>query len=175
MNDLSKYLKHRPKMDTGDLLLFRGRGVVSWLIRRFTGGDVTHAAIVLRSREFLEERVIQIGAVGQGFIPTILSDYLAHYHGNAYWLPLKTEYHPLRREMGREALKKSGVKYDHRNLIRQALSRVSLDASQLFCSEAYQWIGYAAGLPKLPHYESIALYPSELEKLGWTGERHAVL
>lgn len=37
----------RPEVRAGDVLLFHGRGFVSWAIRKFDGSDVNHAAIAL--------------------------------------------------------------------------------------------------------------------------------
>ncbi len=169
-----KYQFLRPGMDTGDLLLFHGEGAIPWAIRVFSRGDVNHAAYVLRIREFLGDRVLQIGAVGKGFIPTPLSDYLAHYHGKAYWLPLNPEYHRLRRQIGREALNLSGVAYDYGSLFRNALGYVSTDAARLFCSEAVQVVGARAGLPLPPEWDHVAARPCDLESFWWWGERHKI-
>ena len=172
---LSRYQSYSNQMGTGDLLLFRGTSPVSWAIRAITGGDVNHAAMILRIDEYLEGRVMQMGAVARGFYPTPLSDALVHYTGKVWWLPLKQDYNPLRREMGRQALLKSGVKYDFKSLFKNALAHVSLDARQFLCSEAYQWIGYRAGLPKLVGYETKAMRPCELEMLGWCEDRIRIL
>jgi len=175
MDELKRYAKCRPKMGTGDLLLWAGTGPISWLIKKFSCGDVNHASMILRIDQYMKDRVMQMGAVGRGFYPTPLSKELANYSGSVYWLPLHHKFDSRRIEMGYEALKLSGVAYDYGSLFRNILGHVNMGIKRLFCSEIYQMVGYKAGLPVLTGYESKALRPCELELLGWVGNRHKLV
>jgi hypothetical protein len=50
--NLQPYYDLRPRLKTGDLLLFSGKGAVSGLIKRFTASKWSHVALVLRVPQF---------------------------------------------------------------------------------------------------------------------------
>lgn len=174
MDETLGYKAYRAAMDTGDLLLFSGHGPVPWLIKKITKSDVNHAAYVMRIREYMRDRVMQIGAVGGGFVLSPLSEVLEHYDGTVYWLQLNPEFRKLRLNIGCEALKLSGTKYDFGSLFKNVLGRVNANAARLFCSEAVQIIGERAGLPVPVYFDGIAARPGDLELFYWWGGRHMI-
>ena len=166
---MTKYNTIRPSFRTGDLLLFRGTSALSWAIRKFSRGDTNHASMILRSSEY--DRVMQIGAVGRGVLPTRLSEYVYHYDGAVFWLPLKDEFRSKERLLGHILLGVCGTKYDYRSLFANIIKYVPLDSSKFFCSEAVQFVGIEAGLPVPIKWEKKAARPCDLEKFGWWGPR----
>lgn len=66
-----QYEAARGVIRSGDLLAWRGRGPISWLIRHVTGGSHTHAGVAWRFRgrlfvlEAREGRGVQIRALSQ--------------------------------------------------------------------------------------------------------------
>jgi len=54
----------RASMRSGDVLLFRGRGLLSWLIRHATHSDYSHAGLLFRYCG----RVYCLEAVGKGCV-----------------------------------------------------------------------------------------------------------
>jgi hypothetical protein len=144
---LSLYHTWRQHIWTGDLLEWSSTTALGWLIRKFTGQDVNHSSLVVRYTSFDQERVYILEAVAFGVYPNFLSRRLEAHKGQVYWLQLVPEYDGLRPDIAREAMKYVGIKYDYRSLIRQAVSRVSAEASAFFCSELCYQAGLEAGLP----------------------------
>jgi uncharacterized protein YycO len=71
------YADERGQLRTGDVLLFRGRGPMSMLIRYLTHSPYSHVALVFR----FEGRVYCLEAVGVGVRLCLMSEALERYHG----------------------------------------------------------------------------------------------
>lgn len=186
MADLTEYYRYREYMDTGDLLLWRGPNPISAAIRWRTGCDVNHASGVITFSEYSgcpqpseapasEFRVYQGAAISRGFFVIPLSNALAEYGGEVYWCPLKSKFRQYRCAFGSQILALSGHRYDFIGLVKNLFHRVRLSMARVYCSESYQGIGYAVGLPKLKGFENTGLWPGELEKLGWTEPRVRII
>jgi len=165
MEKLDTYYKHRPMMQTGDLLLWKSRSVIGWLIRLFSSGNVNHAGLVLCLDEFahLTDRRWTLEALEPGIVLSLISRRFEKYDGSAWWYPLKGEYNSCRHDLGEWAIEKVGTPYDYGSLFKNALGRVSADASKFFCSEyaymAYKEVGLPVDLEKAPR-------PADMPGLG---------
>ena len=71
----------RLKIKNGDILLYRGSGVISWLIKKVTGSEYSHAGIVV----WWNKRLMVLEAVGKGIVCTPLSRNIGHYKGEVHW------------------------------------------------------------------------------------------
>jgi len=143
MGKLETYLKYRPQMKTGDLLLWKSRSVIGWLIRLFSRGNVNHAGLVLDLHEFahLIDRRWTLEALEPGIVLHLLSRRLGKHDGSVWWYPLKDDYDYCRLDLGAWAIEKVGTPYDYGSLFKNALGRVSADANKFFCSE-YAYMAY---------------------------------
>jgi hypothetical protein len=76
-----RYTDIRGSIQDGDILLFKGRGLLSRLISMFTRSEYTHSGIAV----WWNERLMVLEAVGKGVWAVPLSWRLATYKGWAYW------------------------------------------------------------------------------------------
>ena len=88
----------RHRMRPGDVIAFGGRGLVSWVIKLWTGSPVSHVGIVSRVdvQDGVESvRLLEATSLnGQcGVQETRLSWHIRHYDGEVWWLPLSDEIH----------------------------------------------------------------------------------
>jgi len=79
-----EYGEIRPKLQTGDILLFEGRGFVSWLIKRATRLRFSHCAMVyvLGGDVYCWESTMLTGKNGVQI--SLLSQRLGNYKGRVY-------------------------------------------------------------------------------------------
>jgi uncharacterized protein YycO len=144
----------RASMRSGDVLLFRGRGLLSWLIRKFTHSDYSHAGVLYR----YHERVYCLEAVGKGVRLAPVSRLLDHYPDGIFYCGLKAT-DPTREAAIDFGFQQLSLPYDVLGLVQFALAvifcsrRPTKQAERWFCSElvaaAYQRAGFplTAGLP----------------------------
>lgn len=152
-------------MDTGDLLTYRTKGIVSSLIHLWSPDN--HAGMVLRLAEYDGEihRRWTLEAIGGGARVAYLSYVLERIHGEAYWHQLLPKYASVRPLIGCFALEKAGVaKYDFKSLLQMAFGVVSADAQKLICSEYVFLAWLSAGIVQGANIPS----PSDLPKFGVT-------
>ena len=153
------YESVREKMASGDVILWKGNGLISWLIRRFT--EFSHASLVLRLKEFrgLKDRRFLVEALGSGVDLRLLSRRLRGYDGEAWWFPLKSEYREKRSAIVAWALNQVGKPYDYGSLFKNILGRVNEDVNAYFCSElvfsSFKHAGLVCGV-KAPRPGDIA-------------------
>ena len=171
--NLKAYLSHRSRMQTGDLLLWQSNTMLGRLIRNFSRAEVNHAGLVIRFQQYDQDRVYTLEALTAGIVLRALSERLSNHNGKAWWYPLKEGHNEARKEIGRIALSYVGVEYDYGSLFRQALARVSVDASRLFCSEYVQLAWQIGGV--IPADTAIAKQPGELPCLGATSAEERIL
>lgn len=70
----------RLQIKNGDVLLYQGSGLISWLIKKVTGSKYSHAGIVV----WWHNRLMVLEAVGKGIICTPLSRNIGHYQGEVH-------------------------------------------------------------------------------------------
>ncbi len=136
--DVRSYDQVRPLLRSGDCVLWRSRGLVPWIIQRFT--EYSHAALVVRLDEYegLRDRVFLVEAVGSGVELRLLSERLPRDgRGRAYVFQPQTLRGYSQDWIRAEALTLAarGVGYDFKGLFGNLLGRVSTDAQRYFCSE----------------------------------------
>ena len=165
--EISKYIQHRDSFKTGDAVQWKSYGLIGWLIRRFSKGNVNHTSIIvdvgiydnLSSRKFLLE------AQGHGVVLTSLSRRSEEHKGEAYVLPLKDEFDDKRINIGNWAFMQVGVKYDYDSLFNQMAGRVLADAEKYFCSEFTYLAWKSADIP-MNNPSGLAPRPCDIEDLG---------
>lgn len=148
------YKHHRDQIKSGDLIEWRSATVLGGAIRMFTRKTVNHSSIAIRPREYaaLADRRFLIEALSGGLVPRLLSARLKVFKGQVWWAALKpSEVSAEQRDaMATWAILETvkGTRYDYGNLLGNAFSRVNVDASRWFCSEAYtamlQHVGLAS-------------------------------
>jgi len=155
-----KYLDHRPDMRTGDLLLFSGKGPISWLIKRATRSRFSHVGMVyvMCGSVFCWESTKMTGQDGVQI--SLLSRRLIEYNGGVFWRALNAPHYPevynalaeLREEVKGRCYERSILE-----LLGAALPwRNKPDLSSLFCSElvaeAYRRMGLLGGFKPANEY-----------------------
>ena len=164
MNDLTLYNLHRSSMLMGDGLGFFSDDIIPTMIRIWSKG-LNHFSLVQEFPAFCgpEQRRWTAEAVAGGVGPRYLSRVLEHYPGKVWWYPLKKEFHPFRQEIGMAATELFGIGYDFKGIVKNVLSRVSLNLSRLWCSEYVQAV---YELAKVIEKQPYGLWPSEIPELG---------
>jgi hypothetical protein len=137
------YKQHAPQIQSGDLIEWRSASPLGAAIRLFTRKEVNHSSIAIRPKEYaaLSDRRFLIEALSGGLVPRLLSTRLEEFKGEVYWCALKPS---VVSEAQREAMAcwailetVKGTRYDYGSLFGNMVSRVNVDASRWFCSEAY--------------------------------------
>jgi len=126
----------RERFREGDILLFRGRGILSIIIRAITRSPYSHAGLVY----LFEGRVYCIEAVGAGVRIILLSELLKRYDGGIdyFEVQLSTEH---RKSAVSFCFQQLGKIYDKPALVRFFVAllfdrrAVSPQDERWFCSE----------------------------------------
>lgn len=136
---LPSYELNRDQMKTGDLLLWRSNSLLGVIIRRFSKGIVNHASLLVRLSEYegIERRVFTSEALEHGIVLNLLSKRMKEYDGDIWWYQLKPEWNVERTKIGERAFEYMGTPYDYDSLFKNAICKVSAEATKLFCSEYY--------------------------------------
>ena len=132
--NLDRYLTVRPQMKSCDCLLWESNSILGWAIRLISK-KYNHAALILNEFEDLTNHKYILEALEHGIVLSQIGRRLEHYNGKVYWLKAKPEYDYLRKDAAIWAIQQVGVPYDYGSLFKNLFSRVSADASKLFCSE----------------------------------------
>lgn len=136
-----KYKEARPRILTGDVILWKGKGIISSLIMKWS--EYSHASLVVRLREYeeLENRVFLVEALGSGLQFRLLSEKLGK--GNeAFWMSINML--PEQLEKSREhALMEcaKGIPYDYGSIFKNIFGKVNNNAKEYFCSE-FVWMNW---------------------------------
>lgn len=138
MEQPKTYDEIRPSLRTGDCVLWQSRGVVPWIIQRWT--DYSHAALIIRLDEYcgLKDRVFLVEAVSRGLTLTLLSERLPRPgRGRAFLFQPETLHEYSQNAIRADALTATaqGIGYDFKGLFANLFGRVSLNARRYFCSE----------------------------------------
>ena len=160
-----KYSEIRHTLNTGDILLFSGKGVISSMIQWFTRSQWSHVAMVIRSQELdmllswesttlSKVKDIRSGTEKQGVQLVALSDRIYTYEGTIAIRQLKgVEVDPARMrelQLFRDEVKNRPYEESKIELAKSAYDgpggHNEEDLSSLFCSEliaeAYQRMGF---------------------------------
>lgn len=153
---MKPYQSIRSQIKSGDVITWRGRGPVSWLIQRWT--HRSHASICLDSYNGDGGKYL-IEAWDGEFNIRLLSRRLQGHLGQAFWHRLRPELDQFRGEIETQSLALLGTKYDYQSLFANMMGRVNVNAERLFCSEA------------ICHIFLKTLYPELLR--GYRGSQYA--
>jgi hypothetical protein len=163
------YGTHKMQMASCDLLEWKSLTALGGAIRLVTRKRVNHSSILVRPQEYasLRERRFLIEALSGGLVPRLLSTRLQEFKGQVWWHGLKPSKvtQKQRNKMVVWAILETvkGTRYDYGSLFGNIFSRVNVDASRWFCSEAYTAMLQAGRLYKK---DGKALRPGEFDPLG---------
>ncbi len=148
-----KYAQARDQIKNGDVLMYKGRGLVSSVIRWVTHSPYSHAALAA----WWNQQLMVMEAKGQGVVVNSTSRSIRHYRGDVEWFSCKEEISEDDRlrmvKFAQEELGKSygrwktillGIKilFEHDLEKRDRLKR----GKKLFCSEYVAQIYNSIGL-----------------------------
>lgn len=145
------YSDVRSDIKDGDILMYKGKGFVSWVVKTVTRSAYSHAGVAV----WWNRRLMVIEAVGEGVVIAPLSRNVAEYHGEVEWYNyFKDIDQDQRDKMILYAQKELGKKYDMKGVIGlgiKTLLRIKPDITkkkpnQLFCSQYVANIYSAVGL-----------------------------
>ena len=155
------YKDIRKAINTGDIVLFDGKGLASWLIKRATLSDISHAGMFFKINDDIfiwESTSLYKGSNGVQL--NLASTRIETYNGKVYYRPLVCDrphifyevLHSLREEL-------KGKKYEQNiwELMGAALPwRNKENLNTIFCSEliahAYQRLGLLPNKPASNEY-----------------------
>lgn len=80
-----QYQDVRSDIKDGDVLLYKGTGLFSYLIKKITHSEYSHAGLAVR----WNDRLMVMEAVRRGVIVTPLSTNIKKYHGDVEWFRCK--------------------------------------------------------------------------------------
>lgn len=82
-----QYGEIRKEIQNGDVLLYKGKGIASYCIKKFTHSEYSHAGLAV----WWNERLMVMEAVGKGVVVAPLSTNVEHYHGDVELFRSKQE------------------------------------------------------------------------------------
>jgi len=136
---LTLYKEDYPKtinLETGDLILYKRRGFLGWLISLFTGSKFSHVSLYYESRGINRRPMVTeaVGNRGDNSVRNISFDNSIY---EREWTYLKLRGDLLKKkEFLNDLSKLSKLKYDYKNFIRIAFNKnLEEDTSKVFCSE----------------------------------------
>ncbi len=174
MKDLSRYLKFRNNIKSGDLLEWRPRSALGWLIRLFTRAKVSHTSMCLALDKYMsfdQPRKFQVEALPHGVALTLISRSLEEFDGEVYWVPLFPGFDALRDEIAKWIVCEVGKKYDYASLFKNIKGPVIANGNKLFCSElaflALKHVGLVDGMtaPRPGEFSQYAIYEQPIRIL----------
>lgn len=113
--DVLNYQDVRKTMKDGDVLMFKGKGLLSWLIKKKTNSEYSHAGIVA----WWNDRLMVLEAVGKGLKATPISYNLTKYVGGFdYYRPKKNIPQTKRKVMLTYAQEQLGKEYATKRLVK---------------------------------------------------------
>jgi len=166
---MSDYKALRKQIKTGDLIAFEGKGLFSWIIRKWQHYPVSHVGVVLNIDDMGRIMVMESTSLdGQkGVQMNRLSKRVNGYKGVVKWRPLDNK---SRVNMDIDAFQKylweqDGKAYDLKQAIKAALWSYTTreNASEMFCSELVAGAWEAGGV--LGDINSSEMMPEDICKL----------
>ncbi len=159
INNTANYTDIRDLMQPGDIIAFSGKGHFSRAIKQVTEGCVSHVGVILQSKLMIDDKpqdgyfnqIIESATINgfSGVSINRLSERLASYSGEIWWLPLsqqsrakmdtKAFYDFLLHQESKEydlpqAIKAGLDMFDNVPLL-ELLSESQEDYARFFCSE----------------------------------------
>lgn len=174
MKSLEMYYRHRPEIQSADLLQWQSKSLLGKMIRIFSPGANHSSSTLCMSYHGLEDRRWTTEALEHGLEINLLSDRLEAHNGCVWWHPLKPEHDPCRKRIAAlsvlRATTRSNRGYDYDSLFKNIFGRVSADARRYFCSEFVYLNGRDCGLPLPDEWPwEQAPRPGDMPKLEWWG------
>ena len=167
--DALSYSGLRNTVASGDVLLYEGEALFSWLIKKATRSRFSHAGVAV----WWNERLMVMEAVGRGVVVTPLSASVGHYNGHVHWYTSKRVLGEEERkrmiifaqgELGKEyALWKAiwvGIKllFNWKPEKRDKLKR----EQKLFCSSYVAQIYNSVGVDLKPGLSDSSVVPEDI-------------
>ncbi|MEE9372918.1 MAG: YiiX/YebB-like N1pC/P60 family cysteine hydrolase [Saprospiraceae bacterium] len=136
-----QYQDIRSNIKDADILLYKGTGLFSYLIKKITRSEYSHAGLAVR----WNDRLMVMEAVGRGVIVTPLSTNVRKYHGDVEWFQCKEKISDEKRLLIIQfAQKELGKKYSilgvlwiaYHILLKKPFTESESDitSKRLFCS-----------------------------------------
>ncbi len=131
------YTATREELESGDLLLFRGKGFISMMIRALTNSPYSHAGLVYR----FEGRVYCLEAVGHGVRLILMSELKKRYDGGIDYYVVDGADKPVRERAIGFCFQQLGKLYSKRGIVRFLIALLfdkkssSDEDDEWFCSE----------------------------------------
>lgn len=154
----------RSRFRDGDVLLFRGKGFVSWAIAKLTRSEYSHAGLAY----LFEGRVYCLEAVGSGVRLVLMSVLVDHYRGGIDYFEHVDATPEQRSHAISFAFRQLGKLYDKAGLVRFFWAIVTGRMEQLrrdeqwFCSELVAAAYDEAGAPLLAERPEAYVSPADL-------------
>jgi hypothetical protein len=172
MDDLSvvrMYSEARGDIKNADVLLYKGKGIISMLIRLITRSPYSHAGLAVQ----WYDRLMVMEAVGKGVIVTPLSKNVAHYEGGVEWYQYKEEITASdRQKMVSFAQQQLGKKFARWKMVVAAFYRIfhwDIDTrdklyrtKRLFCSYYISQVYNSIGKDLKEHKSDRFMSPSDI-------------
>ncbi|MCK5738114.1 hypothetical protein KAH55_02990 [bacterium] len=150
------YSEVRAEFSNGDLLLFKGHSLASWLIRKLTHSPYSHVGMIYKNFG----RVFCIEAVSKGVRIALMSELVKHYDGAIDYYTVKAD--PIIKNKALTfAFQQLGLEYDTTQMVRLgwALLTGAFVKSQqdqfFFCSELLAQSYAAADYPLSDSHPSL--------------------
>ena len=133
MNDLTKYREIRNQIRAGDVIGYRGAGMVSEGVLYFTA--LSHVSSVACKVRGTSPRRLIIEADEGEVNPRLLSRKLQFYNGEAWWFALRPELERFRVQIEIFLWEHVGIHYDTMGMVSNVFGRPKADPERLYCSE----------------------------------------
>lgn len=177
MNRILNYKEWRDILRDGDVVMYSGSGFFSWLIKKITRSNYSHAGIVV----WWNNRLMVLEAISKGIVVTPLSENISHYHGDVdlfchmnlvdKW---DKQHAAIRTQISIHAQLQLGKKYNRWRMIVYAwrlLYRTPFDkrdafrkSSKMYCSYYVASCYNAAGLDIVPGLADSYTTPGDIVK-----------
>ncbi len=167
-----EYIIARKEIKDGDVLMYKGRGILSSLIKWFTKSEYSHAGITA----WWNDRLMVMESVGKGVVTKTLSKNIRDYHGDIEWFTLKSDYDEVQRKaIVKCAQTDLGKEYNNRQLYKIALNKIfgiefsrydrERRSRKLFCSQYVSMVFFKSiGLDLKENLASSFTSPDDIAK-----------
>ena len=177
---MKDYASIRDQVKDGDLLLFRGRSLLSRIIRKFTSSPYTHAGIAMwwQPEGLSRRRLLVFEAIGKGIVLSPASRAVDQYDGRVdwYWLTDQARQALDTERLFALALAQLGKRFGALGLVvyalRYILARLRImdmeggeDAKNpraMFCSWYVSYVFKGAGYDVDPKHKNGLTSPADL-------------
>jgi hypothetical protein len=136
-----KYKEARPRILTGDVILWKGKGIISSLIMKWS--EYSHASLVVRLKEYeeLKNRVFLVEALSSGLQFRLLSEKLGK-GSEAFWMSINMPLEQLEKSREHALIEcAKGIPYDYSSIFKNIFGKVNNNAKEYFCSE-FVWMNW---------------------------------